>query len=55
LALDAGAARRSLGVGTRWPLDIAVQHTMQWYRDWYAGQAAQALCARDIEAWEAAE
>lgn len=51
LALDVSKARRELGIRPRWNLQIAVGRSMQWYRDFDNGMAAQDLCERDLDAY----
>lgn len=52
LALDATRARTELGVTPSWPLEDAVQRTMQWYRRFAEGADARALCEADINDFE---
>lgn len=54
LALEIAKARTLLGVAPRWSLAESVRRTVDWYRQQQAGQDAAALCAADIEAFEAA-
>jgi CDP-glucose 4,6-dehydratase len=54
LALENSKARHVLGVAPRWNLETAADRTMQWYRGFYRGRPAPALCADDIAAYEAA-
>ncbi|MDE2429071.1 MAG: CDP-glucose 4,6-dehydratase [Burkholderiales bacterium] len=51
LALDASKARSELGIRPRWNLQRSVARTMQWYRDFEAGQLATDLCERDLQAY----
>jgi CDP-glucose 4,6-dehydratase len=51
LALDVTRAQRELGITPRWDLTTSVLRSVQWYRDYYDGQDAQALCERDIDAY----
>jgi CDP-glucose 4,6-dehydratase len=53
LRLDASRAATDLGVLPRWSLHEAVTRTMDWYRGHAAGDAALALCERDIADYEA--
>lgn len=53
LALEVAKARRGLGVAARWPLAEAVTRTMHWYRRFAEGADARALCAADLDAYEA--
>ena len=48
LALETAKARTLLGVSPRWRLDEAVRRTLHWYRRWYAGADAYALCTSEI-------
>jgi CDP-glucose 4,6-dehydratase len=54
LALEIAKARQVLGVQPRWSLDEAVRRSMTWYREQIDGADAAELCARDIDAYEAA-
>jgi len=54
LALENSKARHVLGVAPRWNLETAADRTMQWYRSFYRGRSAPALCTDDIAAYEAA-
>lgn len=54
LALEVAHARTQLGVHPRWALAQTVQRTMNWYRRLQEGADASALCAADIEDFEAA-
>jgi len=49
LALETAQARSKLGVQPRWPLAIAVERTMVWYRAQQQGGDARALCDADID------
>ncbi len=53
LALDNSKARRTLGVGPRWPLQEAVLRSINWYRRQHDGGKARELCERDISDFEA--
>ncbi|MFN3657007.1 MAG: CDP-glucose 4,6-dehydratase [Pseudolabrys sp.] len=53
LALDAGKARKALGVKPKLTLPRAVDMTMAWYRAQRGGADPLALCRADIEAYEA--
>jgi CDP-glucose 4,6-dehydratase len=52
LMLNAGLAANELNIKPRWHLETAVTKTMDWYRQFYQGQAATALCLSDIAAYE---
>ena len=54
LALEVAYARTQLGVQPRWALAQTVQRTMTWYRRLREGADASALCAADIDDFEAA-
>jgi CDP-glucose 4,6-dehydratase len=54
LTLDASKAEKLLGITPRWGLAEAVKRTMAWYRAMHAGGEARALCAADLDAYEAA-
>lgn len=51
LALDVTKARQELSIRPRWGLQLAVSHSMQWYRDFHEGVAASELCKRDLDAY----
>lgn len=53
LALEIAKAKQVLDVVPRWPLQIAVQRTMNWYRRRQEGIMARELCAQDIAEFEA--
>lgn len=53
LALEIARSRRVLGVLPRWHLADSVARTMDWYRQWHAGDDARTLCAMDINRYEA--
>ncbi|MGE4239664.1 CDP-glucose 4,6-dehydratase [Ramlibacter sp.] len=53
LALETAKSRHALDVVPRWSLSEAVQRTMAWYRGHADGRDARALCAADIDAYEA--
>jgi CDP-glucose 4,6-dehydratase len=53
LALEVAKARESLGIKPKWPLAVAVNCTMAWYRTLYEGGDARALCQTEIAAYEA--
>ncbi len=52
LMLNAGLAAQELNIRPRWHLEITAKKTMDWYRQFYAGQAAIDLCLSDITAYE---
>ena len=47
-SLKIAKAKAALGVAPRWGLGQAIKRTMEWYRSFSAGEAAKALCERDI-------
>ena len=51
LSLEIAKAKAALGVAPRWDLGEAIKRTMEWYRAFSAGEAAKALCERDIKAF----
>jgi CDP-glucose 4,6-dehydratase len=51
LSLEIAKAKAALGVAPRWDLGEAVKRTMEWYRSFSAGEAANALCEGDIKAF----
>ncbi len=53
LALETAKARHVLGVIPHWGLDAAVERSVRWYRRFVDGEDARALCAADIDAFEA--
>ena len=53
LALDISKAKHVLDVAPRWPLQTAVQRTLNWYRRQHEGMAVRELCAQDISEFEA--
>ena len=52
LALETARARAALCVQPRWPLEVAVARTMDWYRRQHEGVDARRLCEADIAAFE---
>jgi CDP-glucose 4,6-dehydratase len=52
LSLEIAKAKSALGVAPRWGLGEAIKRTMEWYRDFSAGEAGAALCERDISAFQ---
>ncbi len=51
LALETAKARADLGILPHWPLPVAVDRTLAWYRAQHAGAEARALCLADIAAY----
>jgi CDP-glucose 4,6-dehydratase len=54
LTLEIAKARALLNVRPRWPLSVAIQRTLQWYRQQQGGSDARSLCEADIAAYETA-
>jgi CDP-glucose 4,6-dehydratase len=54
LALDSTKVHDAIGVRPRWPLSMAVEKTMAWYRAQREEADALGLCRNDIAAFEAA-
>lgn len=52
LSLEIAKSRTLLNVAPRWPLSVAVQRTMLWYRQQQSGVDARAACEADIQAYE---
>lgn len=53
LRLDAGKARRELGIRNRLPFAQACGWTARWYRRFEDGESARTLCLEQIRAYEA--
>jgi CDP-glucose 4,6-dehydratase len=53
LTLDASKARAVLNIRPQWPLVLAIQRTMDWYRAQHEGANAQTLCEANIADYEA--
>ena len=51
LAIDSGRAGERLGYRNRWGLQEAVARTIDWYRQYYSGVDARALCEADLDAY----
>lgn len=51
LALEVARAREILGIMPRWPLTVAIQKTMAWYRAQHDGADARSLCESEITAY----
>jgi CDP-glucose 4,6-dehydratase len=51
LKLDSDLIKNELGIVPRWNINEAVGRTMNWYKGFYAGQDARALCMADIVAY----
>ena len=54
LKLDSARARAELGWHPRWPLPVALDKSVEWHRDWRAGQDVHETCLRQIAEYEAA-
>ena len=55
LSLEIAKTKEELGLHPRWTLETAIKKTMQWYKAFYEGNAAKALCLNDIKAFEDCE
>ena len=51
LSLETAKARAVLGIIPRWNLEEAITRTMSWYKNYFSGSSAHALCDRDIMAF----
>lgn len=51
LNLDSSKARVKLGWRPRWTLDEALEHTMSWYREYYANRDIRTYTLNQIEAY----
>lgn len=51
LSLDANAAKYALKWRPKWPLKEAIRHTVDWHRDWLAGEDMQAVCLAQIASY----
>lgn len=54
LRLDSARARAELGWRPRWPLEMALQRSVDWHRAWRAGRDMGAVCLEQIAEHEAA-
>jgi len=54
LRLDASRARAELGWQPRWDLDVALRHTVQWYRAWALQQDMRAATLTQLDDYLAA-
>jgi CDP-glucose 4,6-dehydratase len=52
LRLDSSKARHRLGWRSRWSLDEALSHTLDWHRSWRRGNDMAAVSLAQIEAYE---
>ena len=52
LRLDSSKARHRLGWRSRWSLDEALSHTLDWHRSWRRGDDMAAVSLAQIEAYE---
>ena len=52
LRLDSSKARHRLGWRSRWSLDEAISHTLDWHRSWRRGEDMAAVSLAQIEAYE---
>jgi CDP-glucose 4,6-dehydratase len=53
LRIDSSAARAQLGWRPRWPLEVALEKTVEWHRAWTAGIDMATYCRRQISEFEA--
>lgn len=53
LAREISKARMYLDVTPKWPVEVAVNRTIAWYRAQHAGSDARSLCDAEISAYEA--
>jgi CDP-glucose 4,6-dehydratase len=53
LKLDSSKARKRLGWAPRWPVQQAVEKTLDWYRAYGKKDDLRALCLEQIKAYEA--
>jgi CDP-glucose 4,6-dehydratase len=53
LKLDSSKARSILGWSPRWPLEMALDKTLEWYKSYYSGKRMTPLTMDHIEAYEA--
>jgi CDP-glucose 4,6-dehydratase len=49
LTLETSKARITLGVNPVWDIDIAIEKTMEWYKNWLSGQKPYDLCMSNIK------
>lgn len=54
LRLDASKARQQLGWNSRWTLDTALRHTIDWYQAWLRGENLRTLTLAQIDDYLAA-
>ncbi|WBY07958.1 hypothetical protein PIB19_22395 [Sphingomonas sp. 7/4-4] len=54
LKLDSSLARTQLGWQPRWPLERALEKSVEWHRAWRAGENVQTVCIAQIAEYEAA-
>ena len=52
LMLDSSKAQSFLGIKSTWSLTESITRTMTWYRSFYNGEDARALCQSDIDDYE---
>ena len=54
LRLDSTLARTALGWHSRWSLEQALAHTVEWHRSWMRGEDMSAVTCDQIRAYESA-
>jgi CDP-glucose 4,6-dehydratase len=52
LTLETAKARQILNIVPRWPLAIAIEKTIRWYKDYETGISPYTLCVNDIKQFE---
>lgn len=55
LRLDSGRSHAELGWARRWPIETALEKTVEWHRAWRAGEDMGAICRQQIAEYEAAD
>lgn len=51
LGLDSSLAQDVLGWAPRWDIEHVVSKTVEWYRKYYDGESARALCLGQLDEW----
>jgi len=52
LRLNCLKSEQKLGWSPQWDFRTSVEYTTRWYREFYAGKAAQDLCLKDIDKYQ---
>ncbi len=52
LALDTSLATHYLDFKSKWTLTSSIEYTVNWYKQFYAGEDAKKLCIEDIKKYE---